>query len=82
LDDAPLPETGQGYGLAVGVRKARGLSPVPARSVTSSGAAPWHLFLADPREQLITILCCRERYGDTPWYRAFLRNVVYGALED
>jgi CubicO group peptidase (beta-lactamase class C family) len=82
--NAPLPELGQGYGLAVGVRKASGLCPVPG-SIGDFywGGALGTYFWADPREQLITILMLQENDMATrAWYRAFLRNVVYGALED
>ena len=82
--NAPLPDLGQGYGLAVGVRKARGLSPVPG-SVGDFfwGGALGTYFWADPREQLITILMLQENdMAIRTGYRAFLRNVVYGALED
>ena len=37
---APVPEMGYGFGLGFAVRKAQGMSPVRARSASSSGAAP------------------------------------------
>lgn len=82
--NAPLPELGQSHGLAVGVRKTKGMSPVPG-SVGDFywGGALGTYFWADPQEQLIAILMLQENDMATrAWYRAFLRNVVYGALED
>ncbi len=82
--NAPLPELGQGHGLAVGVRAANGLSPVPG-SVGDFywGGALGTYFWADPQEHLITVLMLQENDMATrAWYRAFLRNIVYGALED
>lgn len=82
--NAPLPELGQGHGLAVGVRTERGLSPVPG-SVGDFywGGALGTYFWADPQEQLVAILMLQENdLATRVWYRAFLRNAVYGALED
>lgn len=82
--NAPLPELGQGHGLAVGVRTERGLSPVPG-SVGDFywGGALGTYFWADPQEQLFAILMLQENdLATRVWYRAFLRNVVYGALDD
>jgi len=82
--NAPLPEMGQSHGLAVGVRTRRGLSPVPG-SVGDFywGGALGTYFWADPQEQLSAILMLQENDMATRVsYRAFLRNVVYGALED
>jgi len=82
--NAPLPEIGQGYGLGVGVRNAKGLCPVPG-SVGDFywGGALGTYFWADPAEQLIAILMLQENdMAIRTWYRTFLRNVVYGALED
>ncbi|WP_019451492.1 serine hydrolase domain-containing protein [Cupriavidus sp. BIS7] len=82
--NAPLPEFGQGYGLGVGVRKAEGLCPVPG-SVGDFywGGALGTYFWADPAEQLVAILMLQENdVAIRTGYRSFLRNVVYGALED
>ncbi|MGY2492887.1 serine hydrolase domain-containing protein [Cupriavidus sp. CP313] len=82
--NAPLPEMGQGYGLAVGMRTNQGLCPVPG-SVGDFywGGALGTYFWADPREQLIAILMLQETdLATRVWYRTLLRNVVYGALED
>lgn len=82
--NAPLPEAGQGYGLGVGVRNAMGLSPVPG-SIGDFywGGALGTYFWADPREQLISILMLQEDdMALRASYRAFLRNIVYGALID
>jgi len=82
--NAPLPELGQGHGLAVGVRTERGLSPVPG-SVGDFywGGALGTYFWADPQEQLFAVLMLQENDPATRVrYRALLRNIVYGALED
>lgn len=82
--NAPLPEMGQGHGLAVGVRTRQGLSPVPG-SVGDFywGGALGTYFWADPKEQLFAILMLQENDpAIRARYRALLRNVVYGALED
>jgi CubicO group peptidase (beta-lactamase class C family) len=82
--NAPLPAIGQGYGLGVGVRNAKGLCAVPG-SVGDFywGGALGTYFWADPAEQLIAILMLQENdMAVRTWYRAFLRNVAYGALED
>lgn len=82
--NAPLPERGQSHGLGVGVRTAQGLCPVPG-SVGDFywGGALGTYFWADPQEQLIAILMLQENDMATrAWYRTFLRNVVYGAIED
>ncbi|MBF6989639.1 beta-lactamase family protein [Cupriavidus sp. IK-TO18] len=82
--NAPLPELGQGHGLTVGVRTARGLSPVPG-SVGDFywGGALGTYFWADPQEQLLAILMLQENdLATRVGYRSLLRNIVYGALED
>uniref|UniRef100_UPI003F490A64 serine hydrolase domain-containing protein n=1 Tax=Cupriavidus necator TaxID=106590 RepID=UPI003F490A64 len=82
--NAPLPDFGQGHGLAVGVRTAQGLSPVPG-SVGDFywGGALGTYFWADPQEQLVAILMLQENdLATRVGYRALLRNIVYGALED
>jgi len=82
--NAPLPELGQGHGLAVGLRTSRGSCPVPG-SIGDFywGGALGTYFWADPHEELFAILMLQENDLSTrTWYRAFLRNVVYGALED
>ncbi|WER46591.1 serine hydrolase [Cupriavidus sp. WKF15] len=82
--NAPLPELGQGHGLAVGVRTELGLCPVPG-SVGDFywGGALGTYFWADPKEQLVAILMLQANDPATRvGYRALLRNVVYGALED
>ncbi|CAG2158376.1 hypothetical protein LMG31506_06342 [Cupriavidus yeoncheonensis] len=82
--NAPLPEMGQGHGLAVGVRTSQGLSPVPGSLGDFYwGGALGTYFWADPREQLSAILMLQENdLATRVRYRALLRNVVYGALED
>ncbi|HSW18468.1 MAG TPA: serine hydrolase domain-containing protein [Ramlibacter sp.] len=82
--NAPLPEFGQGHGLGVGVRNAKGQSPVPGSPGDFYwGGALGTYFWADPSEQLITTLMLQENDTATrAWYRSFLRNVVYGALRD
>jgi len=82
--NAPLPDLGQGHGLAVGVRTAQGLSPVPG-SIGDFywGGALGTYFWADPQEQLVAILMLQENdLATRAGYRSLLRNVVYGALED
>jgi CubicO group peptidase (beta-lactamase class C family) len=82
--NAPLPEFGQGHGLGVGLRITDGLAPVPG-SVGDFywGGALGSYFWADPKEQLITVLMLQENDMATrAWYRSFLRNLVYGALEN
>ncbi|AGW95303.1 MULTISPECIES: serine hydrolase domain-containing protein [Cupriavidus] len=82
--NAPLPELGQGYGLGVGVRHAAGLCPVPGSNGDFFwGGALGTYFWADPREELIAVLMLQENdIATRAWYRAFLRNVVYGAVQD
>lgn len=82
--NAPLRELGQGHGLAIGVRTERGLSPVPG-SVGDFywGGALGTYFWADPQEQLFAILMLQENELATRVrYRAWLRNIIYGALND
>ncbi|WP_018315239.1 serine hydrolase [Cupriavidus sp. UYPR2.512] len=82
--NAPLPDLGQGHGLAVGVRTERGLCPVPG-SVGDFywGGALGTYFWADPQEQLLAILMLQENdLATRTGYRSLLRNIVYGALED
>jgi len=80
---APLPRLGQGYGLAVGVRKEVGRSPVPG----SVGDFYWGgvigpYFWADPQEQLIAIMMLQELdVQKRTRYRSVMRDLVYQALE-
>ena len=80
---APLPELGQGYGLGLGVRLARGLSPVPG-SVGDYywGGATGPYFWVDPREKLIAVLMLQELNAQRRTrYRSLLRDLVYQALD-
>ena len=81
---APLPEFGQGYGLAVGVRNEQGRSPVPGSPGDFYwGGALGTYFWADPQEQLIAILMLQEiDMTKRTRYRSVLRNLVYQALSD
>jgi CubicO group peptidase (beta-lactamase class C family) len=81
---APLAEYGQGYGLAVGVRKEAGRSPVPG-SVGDFywGGAYGTYFWVDPQEQLITVFMLQETdVKKRARYRPLMRNLVYGAVLD
>lgn len=80
---APLPRFGQGYGLAVGVRKEVGRSPVPG-SVGDFywGGATGPYFWIDPQEQLIAIMMLQELdIQKRTRYRSVMRDLVYQALE-
>lgn len=81
---APLPEYGQGYGLAVGVRKEAGRSPVPG-SIGDFywGGAYGTYFWVDPQEQLVTVFMLQETdMKKRARYRPLMRNLVYGAFID
>jgi CubicO group peptidase (beta-lactamase class C family) len=81
---APLAEYGQGYGLAVGVRKEEGRSPVPG-SVGDFywGGAYGTYFWIDPKEQLIMVFMLQETdMKKRARYRPLMRNLVYAALID
>jgi CubicO group peptidase (beta-lactamase class C family) len=81
---APLPSYGQGYGLGLGVRTEKGLSPVPG-SIGDFywGGALGTYFWADPAEQLLAILMLQEaNMAKRTHYRSLLRNLVYQALTD
>jgi CubicO group peptidase (beta-lactamase class C family) len=81
---APLPEYGQGYGLAVGVRKEAGKSTVPG-SIGDFywGGAYGTYFWIDPQEQLVTVFMLQETdMKKRARYRPLMRNLVYGAFID
>jgi CubicO group peptidase (beta-lactamase class C family) len=79
---APLPEYGQGYGLGIGVRTARGLSAVPG-SVGDFywGGALGPYFWGDPAENMLVVLMLQElNVQIRTRYRALMRAMTYQAL--
>ena len=80
---APLPQSGQGYGLGLGVRPQEALSGVPG-SVGDYywGGALGPYFWVDPAEDLIVIFMLQElNVQRRVRYRSLLRALVYQALQ-
>lgn len=77
-----LPGPGYGFGLGFGVRLERGQSAVPG----SPGEFYWGgyagtAFWVDPKEDLVVVFMTTEPTRRSA-YRAALRSLVYGAIDD
>jgi CubicO group peptidase (beta-lactamase class C family) len=77
-----LPGPGYGFGLGFGVRLERGQSAVPG----SPGEFFWGgyagtAFWIDPKEDLVVVFMTTEPTRRAA-YRAALRSLVYGAIDD
>jgi CubicO group peptidase (beta-lactamase class C family) len=77
-----LPGPGYGFGLGFGVRTERGQSAVPG----SPGEFFWGgyagtAFWIDPKEDLVVVFMTTEPTRRAA-YRAALRSLVYGAIDD
>ena len=75
-----LLEPGEGFGLGVAVRTARGQTPVPGSVGTFywSGMAGTSFFV-DPTQDLFAILLIQAP-NQRAYYRQLFRNLVYAAL--
>ena len=64
-DMAPMPETGEGFGLGFLVRKDVGHNPLPG-SVGDFSRAGAHgtYFWVDPQEKLVATLMVRNPFGE------------------
>lgn len=78
---APTALMGQGFGLGLTIRTARGRNPLPGSVGDYSWAGRWGTyFWVDPAEHLICVLHMQAPAERTR-YRALARALVYQALE-